>query len=104
MLADMPRTPRLPTVPLGVRMPEAFAARLDALAAALSTPLHQVTRSDVMRVALERGIEPHGGGRGAALHRHVGERRPVARAVPAHRQGQATGGGATGACGTTSPT
>jgi hypothetical protein len=58
MLTDMPPGPRPPTVPLGARLPESFIARLDAIAAALSTPLLRVTRSHVIRAVLERGIEP----------------------------------------------
>ena len=56
MLACM--TKREPTTPLGVRVPEPFLARLDALAEALSTSWRKVTRSDVARAAMEHGIEP----------------------------------------------
>jgi predicted DNA-binding protein len=55
--AEGPPAARPPTVPLGVRVPVALADRLDRLAETLSTPWHKLTRSEVIRVVLERGIE-----------------------------------------------
>jgi hypothetical protein len=48
--------PRPPTTLLAFRVPPAMAERLDALAAALSTPWHQMKRSELARVAMERGL------------------------------------------------
>lgn len=53
-----PPAPREPTVPIAVRAPEAIVERLDALAAAMSTPWHQATRSEAARAAIERGLGP----------------------------------------------
>jgi hypothetical protein len=41
---------------LTFRVPPALAARLDALAASLSTPWHEMKRSELARVAMERGL------------------------------------------------
>jgi predicted transcriptional regulator len=46
-----------PMVLVAFRVPPALAERLDRLAAALSTPWHEMKRSEVARVAVERGLE-----------------------------------------------
>jgi hypothetical protein len=46
-----------PTVLVAFRVPAALADRLEALAARLSTPWHEMSRSAAARAALERGIE-----------------------------------------------
>ena len=46
-----------PTMLVAFRVPKATADRLDALATALSTPWHEMKRSEVARAVLERGLE-----------------------------------------------
>ena len=48
---------RAPTVHLALRIPTALSERLDKLAGELSTPWHDVNRSELSRAALERGLE-----------------------------------------------
>ena len=50
-------SPRPPTVLVAFRVPPELAARLDQLAAELSTPWHEMKRSEVARVVLERGLD-----------------------------------------------
>jgi hypothetical protein len=49
--------PRPSTVLVAFRVPPALAERLDKLAAALSTPWHEMKRSELARVAMERGLD-----------------------------------------------
>jgi predicted transcriptional regulator len=44
------------TVLVAFRVPVALAERLDELAAELSTPWHEVKRSELARTAVERGL------------------------------------------------
>ncbi len=46
-----------PTVLVAFRVPAALAERLEALAAKLSTPWHEMSRSAAARAALERGLD-----------------------------------------------
>jgi hypothetical protein len=48
---------RPPTVLVAFRAPPALAERLDRLAAALSAPWHEMKRSELARVAVERGLD-----------------------------------------------
>ena len=48
---------RSSTVLVAFRVPSAVADRLDALAARLSTPWHEMKRSELARVAMEHGLE-----------------------------------------------
>ena len=59
--------PRPPTVLVAFRVPAALAERLDRLAAELSAPWHEVKRSELARVAVERGLD--------ALEEETAERR-----------------------------
>jgi len=45
------------TVLLAFRVPVAVAERLDRLAAELSTPWHEMKRSELARAAVERGLD-----------------------------------------------
>jgi hypothetical protein len=49
--------PRPSTVLVAFRVPPALAERLDKLAASLSTPWHEMKRSELARVAVERGLD-----------------------------------------------
>jgi hypothetical protein len=49
--------PRPSTVLVAFRVPKALADRLDKLAAELSTPWHEMKRSELARVVLERGLD-----------------------------------------------
>jgi hypothetical protein len=49
--------PRPPTVLVALRVPQALADRLDALTRELSTPWHEMKRSELARTALERGLD-----------------------------------------------
>lgn len=51
-----PRQPKAPSQVIAVRVPEETIERLDALAAKLSRPGLDLSRSDAARVALESGI------------------------------------------------
>lgn len=42
---------------IGARASQSLIDRLDAMAAKLSTPWHKAKRSEVMRAALERGLD-----------------------------------------------
>jgi hypothetical protein len=46
-----------PTVQVGVRVPKSLSDRLDALAERLSRPWHDASRSEALRLALERGLD-----------------------------------------------
>ncbi len=59
--------PRPATVLVAFRVPQALAERLDRLAAELSTPWHEMKRSEVARAAMERGLD--------ALEQEAAERR-----------------------------
>ena len=64
--ADAGAGPRPPTVLVAFRVSPALAERLDRLAAELSTPWHEMKRTELARVALERGLD--------ALEREAAER------------------------------
>jgi hypothetical protein len=49
--------PRPPTVLVAFRVSPALAERLDRLAATLSTPWHEMKRSELARAAVERGLD-----------------------------------------------
>jgi len=49
--------PRAPAVHLAFRIPAALSERVDRLAEQLSTPWHEVNRSELARAALERGLD-----------------------------------------------
>ncbi len=82
-----PTAPREPTVPIAVRAPEAIVERLDALAAAMSTPWHQATRrrssadSDRSRPRSRRSAGSAGGVVAATLT-NDGENVPIYEDVP----------------------
>jgi hypothetical protein len=59
--------PRSPAVLIAFRVPPALADRLDRLAAELSTPWHEMKRSELARAVVERGLD--------ALEREAAERR-----------------------------
>jgi hypothetical protein len=49
--------PRSSTVLVAFRVPKALAERLDRLAAELSTPWHEMKRSELSRAVVERGLD-----------------------------------------------
>jgi predicted DNA-binding protein len=57
------------TVLIAFRVPPALAERLDKLAAELSTPWHEMKRSELARAALERGLD--------ALEQATAEQKPL---------------------------
>jgi hypothetical protein len=65
-MGDPAKPPRPPTVLVAFRVPPALAERLDRLAADLSTPWHEMKRSEVARAAMERGLD--------ALERELAEK------------------------------
>lgn len=62
------KPPRPPSVLVAFRVPPDLAERLDRLAAALSTPWHEMKRTELARAAMERGIE--------ALEKEASDRKP----------------------------
>jgi hypothetical protein len=66
-MGDPDQPPRPPSVLVAVRVPAALAERLDRLAVELSEEWHEMKRSEVARVAMERGLD--------ALEKETAERR-----------------------------